>query len=64
MTIILNKTTEIKEQLLVENKTYELTKTEDISMIGAVNQQMEIVRRDYQIKEKESQASAYNVILI
>jgi hypothetical protein len=63
MAIILNKTAEIKAQMNGEKNVKILNSSHDVAMINTVNQQMESVRREYQIKERESQAAAFNVVL-
>lgn len=59
----LNKTKEIKAQLNAIEQVRPMGTPGDAAMINAVNQQMEKVRREYQIKERESQLSASRVVL-
>lgn len=59
----LNKTKEIKAQLNAIEQARPMSTPSDAAMINAVNQQMENVRREYQIKERESQLSASRVVL-
>lgn len=46
-----------------EKKVTYLDKPHDIEVINEIDRQMEGVRREYQIKEKNSQISAASVIL-
>lgn len=46
-----------------EKKVTYLDKPSDIEAINEIDRQMECVRREYQIKEKNSQISAASVIL-
>ena len=59
----LNRTKEIKAQLNAIEQVRPMGTPSDAAMINAVNQQMEKVRREYQIKERESQLSASRVVL-
>ncbi|TAE86180.1 MAG: hypothetical protein EAY81_05890 [Bacteroidetes bacterium] len=59
----LNKTKEIKARLNAIEQVRPMSTQSDAAMIHAVNQQMENVRREYQIKERESQLSASRVVL-
>jgi hypothetical protein len=59
----LNKTKQIKAQLNAIEQVRPMSTPSDAAMINAVNQQMENVRREYQIKERESQLSASRVVL-
>ena len=59
----INKTEEIKARLFRENKVTCLDTPEHIKAIMKMNDEMEEVRREYKVKEKNSQISAYNIIL-
>ena len=59
----LNKTKEIKAKINAIEQVRPMGTPSDAAMINAVNQQMEKVRREYQIKERESQLSASRVVL-
>lgn len=59
MIITIDKTQEIKDRLEKEGKkvTY-LDKKEDLEAIDALDRQMEEVRREYKLKDRESQVLA------
>ncbi|MGM0407930.1 MAG: hypothetical protein ACQERU_08090 [Bacteroidota bacterium] len=58
-----SKTSEINARLEKEDKVTLLNSDDDINQITAINEYMEGVRKDYQIKESKSQISASHVIL-
>lgn len=59
----INRTEEIKEQLRKEGKVNILDTPRHIEAINKLNEEMEEVRRDYKVKDSNSQASASNVVL-
>jgi len=59
----ISKTESINERLEREEKVTTLDRQEHIDAIIAMNKQMEAVRREYQIKDTNSQITAANVIL-
>ena len=59
----ISKYQELMGRLKDEKKVTYLNAKADIDMMIMVDKQMENVRREYQIKEKNSQISASNVIL-
>lgn len=58
-----SKYQELMGRLSDEKKVTYLDKPSDIEAINEIDRQMECVRREYQIKEKNSQISAASVIL-
>jgi len=58
-----SRTEEIKAKLKGEHKVFYLDKPGHLAAIVAMNEQMEIVRREYQVKDRKSQISAADVIL-
>jgi len=63
MTEKISKYQELMSRLRDEDKVTYLDQPRDIEMINDIDKQMEDVRRDFQIKEKNSQISAATVIL-
>jgi len=63
MTKKISKYQELMGRLSDEKKVTYLDKPHDIEVINKIDKQMEGVRREYQIKEKNSQISAASVIL-
>lgn len=63
MTKKISKYQELMSRLQDENKVTYLDQKKDIEVITEIDKQMENVRREYQIKEKNSQISAKGVIL-
>jgi hypothetical protein len=63
MAVQISKYHEIMKRLSEENKTELLNKPEDLEAIKLVNEQMEELRRDFQVKEKKSQESSQQVVL-
>jgi hypothetical protein len=59
----ISKTEEIKAQMKAENKVSYLDKPQHIAAIVAMNDQLEAVRREYQVKDRNSQITASKVIL-
>ncbi len=60
---IISNSEKIIEQLEKEGKVEYLNKSEDLDAVFEMNDEMESVRRDYQVKDRKSQVSASNVIL-
>lgn len=58
-----SRTQIINDQLKNEGKVVYLDKPEHIAKIIAMNEEMADVRREYQVKDRNSQNSAVNVIL-
>ena len=58
-----SRTQIISNQLRNEGKVVYLDKPEHIAKIIAMNEEMADVRREYQVKDRNSQNSAVNVIL-
>ena len=63
MANLTNKYAEIMDELKKNGNTSYLDSKEDIQAIDDFNQKMEEVERDYQIKSKESEESASEVLL-
>jgi hypothetical protein len=61
--IEVNETEDIKAQLKAEGKVIYLDKPENIAAIAAMNVQMEAVRKEFQVKDRNSQLEASKVIL-
>lgn len=61
--IAINESEVIKAQLNAEGKVTYLDQPQDIAAIVAMNGQMEAVRREYQVKDRNSQMTASKVIL-
>ena len=59
----INRTEEIEAKLSKENKVTYLDSPKHIEAIKKMNEEMEEVRREYKVKEKNSQTSASNVVL-
>jgi hypothetical protein len=59
----ISKTEEIKAKLKEDGKTSYLDKPEHVDAIVAMNEQMEFVRREFQVKDRNSQTSSASVIL-
>lgn len=60
---IINKFQEIKERLKSENPNPKFDCQNITEAIERMNEEMEEVRRNFQVKDKKSQISAVNVIL-
>ncbi len=63
MTETISNSDKIIRRLQDEGKIESLDKQEDLDAIIEMNEEMEIVSREYQIKDKNSQISASTVIL-
>jgi benzoyl-CoA reductase/2-hydroxyglutaryl-CoA dehydratase subunit BcrC/BadD/HgdB len=63
MAQIINKFQEIKERLEAENKNSIIDLQNITEAMERMNEEMEEVRRNFQVKDKNSQISAVNVIL-
>lgn len=61
--IIINESEEIKAQLEAEGKVTHLSEPEHIAASVALNDQMNAVRKEYQVKDRKSQLAASMVIL-
>jgi hypothetical protein len=61
--IAINEAEVIKNQLSTEGKVTYLDQPQHIAAIAAMNEQMEAVRREFQIKDSNSQMTASKVIL-
>jgi predicted GIY-YIG superfamily endonuclease len=59
----ISKYQEIMDRLNSEKKVESLDKPKDIRAIEEMNKEMEAIRRDYQIKERQSQYEAQYVVL-
>jgi hypothetical protein len=59
----INKTEEIMARLRAEGKVKVLDTPEDLAIIERMNQHMAEIRRDFIIKNANSERSAANVIL-
>lgn len=59
----ISKTDAINDRLKRENKVIVLDKPEHLAAIKAMNIQMDLVRREYQAKDRKSQITAAKVIL-
>jgi hypothetical protein len=59
----INKTAEVLDKLQGEGKVVSMHTVQDIATISALTDRMKSVRRDYQIKERNSQMRAAHVIL-
>lgn len=58
-----SKTEALISKLRSEGKVIRLNQQEQISRVNKMNKELENVRRDYQIKEKDSKMNALNIIL-
>ena len=58
-----SRTQEITDQLKNDNRVTYLDKPEHMAAAVAMNMEMADVRREYQVKDRNSQISAVNVIL-
>ena len=64
MIVTINKTQQIKEKLAKQGNPMDyLNKPAHIKAINDMNTEMEEVRREYKVKERDSQVSAAEVIL-
>lgn len=63
MAEILSRSNEIIEQLEKEEKIVVLDQQDDLDAISRIDNYMELIQRDFQIKERESNSSASRVFL-
>jgi hypothetical protein len=63
MTEKISKTDSILQRLKDEKKVVDLNKPEDFNAIIEMNKEMEMVRREFQVKDRNSQISAFGVVL-
>ncbi|RLD66386.1 MAG: hypothetical protein DRI84_04885 [Bacteroidetes bacterium] len=63
MTEIISNSEKIIKKLKKDGKIESLNKTKDLDAIIEMNSEMENVRREYQVKDRNSQVSASQVIL-
>jgi hypothetical protein len=61
MATVINKTKEVIDKLNAQQKSQTLNSASDLANIAAINKRMEEVRREFQIKERESQISASQI---
>lgn len=59
----ISKTEEFRAKARAENKVTYLNKDHHISAISSMNKRLEVVRREYQVKDRNSQITASTVIL-
>ena len=59
----ISKTEAFKAKMKEEGKVTFLDKPEHIAAIVAMNEQLENVRREYQVKDRNSQINAIKVVL-
>ena len=59
----ISKTEEIKTQLQNDGKVTKLDQPGHVAAIEAMNRQMQQVRREFQVKDRNSQINAARVIL-
>ena len=59
----ISKTEAIRAKMRMEGKVTYLDQPNHIAAIVAMNEQLESVRREYQVKDRNSQTSASTVIL-
>ena len=59
----ISKTSEIITRLELDGKVTLMNSADDMAKIASMNRYMEEVRRDYRMKESQSQISASQVIL-
>jgi hypothetical protein len=59
----ISKTEQIKARMKQDGKVYFLDQPSHVKAIVAMNGQLEAVRREYQVKDKNSQITASSVIL-
>ena len=60
---IINKTEEIRNRLISEGKVNTLNSNEHIQAMIKMNKALEDLKRDYIIKDKQSQISASQTVL-
>jgi hypothetical protein len=59
----ISRTEAIKAKMKQEGKVTPLNKAQHISAITTMNEQLETLRREYQVKDRNSQMTASTVIL-
>jgi len=59
----ISKTEAIKAKMQAQGKVSYLDKPKHVTAIIAMNEQLKAVRREYQVKDRDSQITASNVIL-
>lgn len=59
----ISRTEAIKAKMKQEGKVTTLNKAQHITAITTMNEQLETVRREYQVKDRNSQMTASTVIL-
>lgn len=59
----ISKTAAINDRLERENKVMILDRPEHIEAVEAMNRKLDAARREYQIKDRNSQISAAKVVL-
>ncbi len=59
----INRTEAFKAKMKTEGKVTTLNEAQHMSAIATMNSRLESVRRDYQLKDRNSQITASNVIL-
>lgn len=59
----ISRTEAIKAKIKQEGKVTILDKAQHISAVTTMNKQLESVRREYQVKDRNSQITALTVIL-
>lgn len=63
MIIKKNRTETVKSKMRQEGKVTILNKDQDIQAVTLMNKELEEVRREYQVKDRNSQITASTVIL-
>jgi hypothetical protein len=61
--IVINESEAIKAQLKSDGEKVNLDQQQNVAAMVAMNEQMEAVRREYQVKDRNSQMAASKVIL-
>jgi hypothetical protein len=59
----ISKTEEFKAKLKAQDKVSYLNENKHISAITSMNKDLEVVRREFQVKDRNSQITATTVIL-
>lgn len=63
MATIISSVSEIQEQLTRENRVHKMNAPTDRAESNRINKKVKKIRRDYQIKNSQSQLSAAKLIL-
>jgi hypothetical protein len=63
MAIVINRKEQIKAKLFAEGRTELMNSPEAAATRESINDQVELVKRDYQQKERESQIEASLLVL-